>query len=300
MSIFNGVAGSRGHNPIGAFIHNDAGSKNANAEYYKNWLPGINPENGFAHDYVCSDGIVHAEDDGNKAWHCGNAWGNSEFYSVEVCQSMGDLETFKANEEKALDLVAQKFTQYGIIPNNETVRLHQEVYATSCPHRSIEIHGGVDATKAYFIKRISELMNTTEKQVNATIQPNTGADYMRLIYENVSGDIYKIRDKEKGYYLTAADKEAESNVDFRGFDCGDYQKWKIVKKQYKAADYVMFESIAAPGLFLSVEKNGIGSNNLKIYTDLHNQKQKFFIREESDNTMIVMHAYTMKAISAKD
>ncbi len=298
MSIFNGVAGKRGHNPIGAFIHNDAGNKNA--EDYRNWLPGIRPENGFAHDYVCSDGIVHAEDDINKAWHCGDTYGNSEFYSVEVCQSMGDLETFKANEEKALDLVAQKFTQYGIIPNNETVRLHQEVYATSCPHRSIEIHGGVDATKAYFIQRISELMNTNEKQVNATIQPNTGSADLRLIYENVSGDIYRIRDKEKGYYLTAAGKEAGSNVDFRGFDCGDYQKWKIVKKQYKAADYVMFESIAAPGLFLSVEKNGIGSNNLKIYTDLHNQKQKFFIREESDNTMIVMHAYTMKAISAKD
>ena len=42
MSIFNGVAGNRGHNPIGAVIHNDAGSQSANAAHYQNWLPGIN------------------------------------------------------------------------------------------------------------------------------------------------------------------------------------------------------------------------------------------------------------------
>lgn len=168
MSIFNGVAGARGHNPIGAVIHNDAGSQNANAAYYQRWLPGINPENGFAHDYVCSDGTVHAEDDWNCAYHCKNEWGNNEFYSVEVCQSMGDLATFKANEEKALALVAEKFKAWGITPNDNTVRLHQEFSATSCPHRSVEIHGGADATKQYFIKRISELMNTQDKWVKDT------------------------------------------------------------------------------------------------------------------------------------
>ena len=79
----------------------------------RNWLPGINPENGFAHDYVCSDGTVHAEDDWNMSWHCNDSWGNGEFYSVEVCQSMGDLATFKANEERALALVAEKFKAWG-------------------------------------------------------------------------------------------------------------------------------------------------------------------------------------------
>ena len=165
MSIFNGVAGNRGHNPIGAVIHNDAGSQSANAAHYQSWLPGINPENGFAHDYVCSDGTIHAEDDWNCAWHCGDGWGNNEFYSVEVCQSMGDVNVFKANEERALALVASKFKAWGITPNNDTVRLHQEFFATSCPHRSIEIHGGFDATKAYFIRRIGELMNSTDKWI---------------------------------------------------------------------------------------------------------------------------------------
>ena len=99
MSIFNGVAGNRGHNPIGAVIHNDAGSQSANAAHYQNWLPGINPENGFAHDYVCSDGTVHAEDDWNCAWHCGDEWGNNEFYlskSVRAWETWRRLNPMKS------------------------------------------------------------------------------------------------------------------------------------------------------------------------------------------------------------
>ena len=54
MNITN--AGVRGHNPTGVVIHNDAGSNGANAGFYNNWLPTHNPENGFAHVYIASDG----------------------------------------------------------------------------------------------------------------------------------------------------------------------------------------------------------------------------------------------------
>lgn len=46
-------------------------------------------ENGFAHAYVASDGILYAEDDAYAAWHCGQTDGNRNYYSIEVCQSMG-------------------------------------------------------------------------------------------------------------------------------------------------------------------------------------------------------------------
>ena len=158
MSICGGVAGARGHNPKGIFMHNGADSENATTTFYKNWLQSHNLEDGFAHAYVCSDGILQAEDDLNKAWHCGNSNGNSEYLGIEVCQSMGNLTTFKANEEKALQLAAKKCKQYGITPNENTIRLHKEVYATACPHRSVEIHGGDAGCKTYFINRIRELM----------------------------------------------------------------------------------------------------------------------------------------------
>ena len=67
MSICRGVAGRRGVNPIGIFIHNDAGSKNANSEFYRKWLQAHNLGNGFAHYYVAQDGTLQAEDDINHA-----------------------------------------------------------------------------------------------------------------------------------------------------------------------------------------------------------------------------------------
>ena len=173
MSICNGVAGNRGRNPIGIFIHNDAGSQNANAAFYRNWLQTHPLENGFAHYYVAQDGILQAEDDSNCAWHCGNLDGNLNYLSVEVCQSMGDLDVFKHNEEKAFQLVASKCIQYGITPNENTVRLHQEVYATSCPHRSVEIHGGTKSTKAYFIERIKAHIKQQTAKPSESPKPKT-------------------------------------------------------------------------------------------------------------------------------
>lgn len=173
MSICNGVAGNRGRNPIGIFIHNDAGSQNANAAFYRNWLQTHPLDNGFAHYYVAQDGILQSEDDSNCAWHCGNLDGNLNYLSVEVCQSMGDLDVFKHNEEKAFQLVASKCIQYGITPNENTIRLHQEVYATSCPHRSVEIHGGTKSTKTYFIERIKAHIKQQTAKPSEPPKPKT-------------------------------------------------------------------------------------------------------------------------------
>lgn len=301
MSICNGVAGNRGRNPIGIFIHNDAGSQNANAVFYRNWLQTHPLENGFAHYYVAQDGILQAEDDSKCAWHCGNLDGNLNYLSIEVCQSMGDLDVFKQNEEKAMQLAAQKCKEYGIIPSVDTIRLHQEVYSTSCPHRSVEIHGGRGATKAYFIERIKAYMEPPRiTQVNASLQANNGADCTRLSIKSVKDDICKVVDKEHGFMLTAAAGQANANVDFREFDCGDYQLWKLIKKRYKNADYTMLESVATPGLYLSAENNGSGGkNNLKLYTDLHNMKQKFYIREETDGSSLIIHSFSGKCVAAK-
>ena len=194
MSICRGIAGARGKNPIGIFIHNDAGSANANAAFYKGWLPSHNLSAGFAHYYVAQDGILQAEDDANRAWHCGQTDGNNNYLSIEVCQSMGDLETFKNNEEKALQLAAQKCKQYGITPSTSTIRLHQEVSATACPHRSVEIHGGASGAKAYFIKRIGELMGMNIDVSVSMPQASAVASSTPTIYFK-----YRVCTKEDGW-----------------------------------------------------------------------------------------------------
>lgn len=206
MSVCNGIAGKRGNSPIGAFIHNDAGGKYLNAEYWYNALlnGSHNIENGFAHYYVGSDGVRQVEDDSNCAWHCGDTYCNSQYLSFEVCQSYGDLETFKQSEEETLKLVAEKFKQYNIVPNENTVRLHREVYATACPHRSVEIHGGEEQTKQYFINRIKQLMGTETKQ-ETNKQTIMGEDEMKCFY-TVNG-------KAPVYYFDGTDIRPMSHPD---------------------------------------------------------------------------------------
>ena len=122
---------------------------------------------------------------------------------------------------------------------------------------------------------------------------------MRLFIEDAEDGHCRIRNKE-GYYLTASGSMANVNVDFRAFDCGAYSRWNLIKKEYKNAVYHMLQSAANGELFLSAEKNGIGSSNLKLYTDLHNQQQKFYVREESDGATLLIHVYTGKCVAAQE
>ena len=163
MNITN--AGVRGHNPTGVVIHNDAGSNGANAGFYNNWLPTHNPENGFAHVYIASDGRLQASDFSNKAWHCANSYGNANYASWEVCQSEGDLNQFLRNEQAVLDDVAKYMKQWGLTPNRDTVKLHQELSSTSCPRRSVEAHGGtVESCRSYFISELNKRLTGQNKE----------------------------------------------------------------------------------------------------------------------------------------
>ena len=163
MNITN--AGVRGHNPTGVVIHNDAGSNGANAGFYNNWLPTHNPENGFAHVYIASDGRLQASDFSNMAWHCANSYGNANYASWEVCQSEGDLNQFLRNEQAVLDDVAKYMKQWGLTPNRDTVKLHQELSSTSCPRRSVEVHGGtVESCRSYFITELNKRLTGQNKE----------------------------------------------------------------------------------------------------------------------------------------
>lgn len=162
MNITN--AGVRGYNPTGVVIHNDAGSNGANVAFYNNWLPTHDPELGFAHVYIASDGRLQASDFSNMAWHCANSYGNANYASWEVCQSEGDLNQFLKNEQAVFDDVAKYMKQWGLTPNRDTVKLHQELSSTSCPRRSVEVHGGtLESCRSYFISELNKRLNNTQE-----------------------------------------------------------------------------------------------------------------------------------------
>ena len=215
MNITN--AGVRGHNPTGVVIHNDAGSNGANTSFYNSWLPTHDPENGFAHVYIASDGRLQASDFSNMAWHCANSYGNANYASWEVCQSEGDLNQFLRNEQAVLDDVAKYIKQWGLTPNRDTVKLHQELSATSCPRRSVEVHGGtLESCRSYFIAELNKrLTGQTGGHINT--QTNTELEddeLMKFTYTNGDGTVY---------YFNGEKVIALSHED----------QWKIIQQVYK-------------------------------------------------------------------
>lgn len=191
MNITN--AGLRGYNPKGVVIHNDAGSNNANVAFYSGWLPGRNKVLGFAHVYIASDGRLQASDFANKAWHCSNSYGNANYASWEVCQSEGDQVQFLRNEQAVLDDVAKYMKQWGLTPNRDTVKLHRELSSTSCPRRSVELHGGtLESCREYFISELKKRLVASNN--DNTEQPTTPItmeeDLMQFTYENGNGTYY--------------------------------------------------------------------------------------------------------------
>lgn len=163
MSIFyKGIAGRRAGKARGVVIHNDAGSQYANAAFYRGFLRSHMAENGFAHVYIASDGRYQPENYNNCAWHTANSIGNYWYVGWEVCQSMGDANTFLNNEQKVFKDVAKYMHSVGMKPNSSTVKLHREFSSTSCPHRSWALHGqAVEAVRSYFIAGVKKYYNNS-------------------------------------------------------------------------------------------------------------------------------------------
>ncbi|MCW0952991.1 N-acetylmuramoyl-L-alanine amidase [Weissella ceti] len=170
----------RGHNPLGVVIHNDEGVDASTTQAYDNYLSTKDLTSGYAHYYVCSDGTLQVADESSIAWHSGNQWGNANLIGIEACQSNGNLEQFKKNEENALKLAAQIFMRYGIQPNRNTVILHKALSATACPSRSIQLHGDWTAVQDYFIERIKYHMGqATSKPSYKPSKPKTAIEQFK-------------------------------------------------------------------------------------------------------------------------
>ena len=138
-------------------IHNDAGSMTP--EQYIEWLRYREKSLGIAHYYCNRDTIVRVVDTYNIAYHTGDWWSNIRSIGYEVCESMAvSDEEFLENEDITLMQATEDLLYYGLPITMDTVRLHHEFVPTSCPHRSLALHGGTtESVKNYFVIRMNEL-----------------------------------------------------------------------------------------------------------------------------------------------
>lgn len=135
-------------------IHNDAGSMTP--EQYVDWLRYRDKSLGIAHYYCNRNTIARVIDTFNIGYHTGDWWSNCRSIGYEVCESMKvSDEEFLQNEDVTLMQAAEDLIYYGLPINTNTVRLHHEFVPTTCPHRSMELHGNsTESVKNYFVSRM--------------------------------------------------------------------------------------------------------------------------------------------------
>ena len=149
-------------------IHNDAGSMTP--EQYVDWLRYRDKSLGIAHYYCNRNTIARVIDTFNIGYHTGDWWSNCRSIGYEVCESMKvSDEEFLQNEDVTLMQAAEDLIYYGLPINTSTVRLHHEFVPTTCPHRSMELHGNsTESVKNYFVSRMryfATLGNTVDEML---------------------------------------------------------------------------------------------------------------------------------------
>lgn len=135
-------------------IHNDAGRMKP--QRYISFLRNRDKALGIAHFYCNRDTIVQVVPIENIGYHTGDWWSNCRSVGYEVCESLSASdEEFLQNEDVTLLKAAADLVEAGMPISRETVRLHHEFVPTSCPHRSMDLHGGTtESVRSYFIERM--------------------------------------------------------------------------------------------------------------------------------------------------
>lgn len=171
-------------------IHNDAGYMTP-TEYIE-WLRYREKSLGIAHYYCNRDAIVRVVDTYHIAYHTGDWWSNIRSIGYEVCESMKVTdEEFLQNEEMTLMQATEDLLYYGLPISTDTVRLHHEFVPTSCPHRSLALHGGTtESVKEYFVTRMNELaeLGSTVEEMLAAMEKQDG-DVLETTEENTGGTV---------------------------------------------------------------------------------------------------------------
>lgn len=157
-------------------IHNDAGSMTP--EQYVNWLRNRDKSLGIAHYYCNRNTIARVIDTFNIGYHTGDWWSNCRSIGYEVCESMKvSDEEFLQNEDMTLMQATEDLIYYGLPINTQTVRLHHEFVPTTCPHRSMELHGNsTESVKEYFVSRMryfATLGNTVDEMLGQVSESPT-------------------------------------------------------------------------------------------------------------------------------
>lgn len=169
---YNGKTIDKKDSIKGVIIHNDYGTMTPSD--YENWLylreNNGQYVNGWASYYVNRNEVLYYHPYSYVEWHSGNSFGNYNYVGIEVSESHPaanlSKKEFEDNEEIGFALAGKILKDENLPVNRTTVKLHRQFNATTCPHKSWDLHTGSANTTAninklqdYFIEKIKHYYN---------------------------------------------------------------------------------------------------------------------------------------------
>ena len=283
-NIFNGIAGARPtHAPKYFIMHNDAGSMSA--ESYISWLQGRydsgKADLGFAHYYIDRNTIVRVEETYNGSWSCLNYDANMNSLGYEVAQQFSTSDDeFIENENMVLMQMAEDMLFYGLTPNYDNIKFHNEFSSTSCPARSLELHGGDnDSLRDYVIEKI-----TYYQSLGSTVQEMIDNDTVQEIGWIKSIDGWQYRD-ENGLVKNDWKQVEETwyRFDISGYIiCNDWFKSETNNKWY----WLNADGVMATGWQLINDKWYFFNEDGEMVEGWLQYKEKVYYLKANDGDMV--------------
>lgn len=242
-------------------IHNDAGKMNP--KQYLEWLSERDKALGIAHYYCNRKMIVQVLNTTDIGYHTGEWWSNCRSIGYEVCESLKvSDEDFLANEDVALAQATEDLLFYGLPINADTVRLHHEFVPTTCPHRSMELHGGTtESVKAYFVDRMKffatlgdkaweillKLGNHGKKFQQKTVVAKSDDRALLVSRMVIEGDFGNGEERvkrltEAGYDATEVQNEVNRIMAEKGGERNEDNNFETMQQNYKGGENLLCRS----------------------------------------------------------
>lgn len=281
-TIFNGIAGSRPtEKPKYYIMHNDAGSMSA--ESYVSWLQSRydngQSELGFAHYYITRDAIARVENTYNGTWSAANYDANMNSISYEVCQQFSATDAeFIENENMVLRQMAEDMTYYGDTPSYSNIKFHNEFSSTSCPARSLALHGGYnDSLRDYVIAKIKyyQSLGSTVQEMLQDKPVESGWKRNSIGWWYVNSD---------GSYPT--DSWQKINGIYYSFDASGYMRSNDWYKEYDNWYYLLPNGAMATGWVLIANKWYYFKETGVMATDWVKYKKTWYYLDHKDGSMV--------------
>lgn len=174
------------------------------------------------------------------------------------------------------------------------------MYQYTSTGRVVGWSGNLDLNVFYGDKNAWDKLasGTDEKDVNAVIKKKSGNDSQKIYLERF-GDYFRLKNKSNKMYLSTKNNppKKDSQLVWRKNGDEDSRLWKLEDFNDGEARYIRIMPKLDSSMRVCIEKNGIGGDKVKLWSEGNGKKETFWITRTDDGFYVLCHTYSTGCIS---